>query len=44
MFRRDTLDSAADLRAAQIDHPWDHRGLGRHFMAIAPNGGSARGY
>jgi len=29
---------------AQITQLCDHRGLGRHFLAIAPNGGSARGY
>jgi hypothetical protein len=31
--------STAVLVDAQITQLCDHRGLGRHFLAIAPNGG-----
>jgi hypothetical protein len=34
--------STAVLVDAQITQLYDHRGLGRHFLAIAPNGGSVR--
>ena len=32
--------STAVLADAQITQLCDHRGLGRHFLAIVPNGGS----
>jgi hypothetical protein len=34
--------STAVLADAQITQLCDHHGLGRHFLAIAPNGGYAR--
>jgi hypothetical protein len=34
--------STAVLADAQITQLCDHRGLGRHFLAIVPNGGSVR--
>jgi hypothetical protein len=34
--------STAVLADAQITQLCDYRGLGRHFLAIVPNGGSAR--
>jgi len=33
--------STAVLADAQITQLCDHRGLGRHFLAIVPNGGYA---
>ncbi|MGH7735761.1 MAG: hypothetical protein ACREOE_19215 [Gemmatimonadales bacterium] len=35
--------STAMLVDAQITQLCDHRGLGRHLLAIAPDGGDARG-
>ena len=34
--------STSVLADAQITQPCDHRGLGRHFLAIAPNSGYLR--
>ena len=36
--------STAVLVDAQITQLCDHRGLRRHFLAIAPNGGYLRGH